>query len=91
MQQQPAKLNGFCLSALILGILMVPAGYLIYTWPYLGGLSLFGFFGGGIGLIGLLTFKRDKQRGLVIGIIGLALCVAFVIISRTQLLTRDYI
>ncbi len=91
MQEPESKINGFCVSGLVLGLLTIPIVFIINALPYLGVLKIVGFAGIAVNLIALLTFKRDKQRGMILAIVGLVLSVAFVILSQTAWLTRDYI
>lgn len=91
MQEGSLKINGMCVTGFILALLLIPIVFIMNAVPYLGALKIFGFFGIAVNIIGLLTFKRDKQRGLVLAIIGLVLSVTFLILSQTNALTRDYI
>ena len=83
------KINEMCVWALVLGILSIGAYGLIVYRSYLGVLRLVMFAGAAIGIIGLLTFKPDKQRGRIVGVVGLVLSAITLVLSFS--LTGDYL
>ena len=91
MEEQSLKINGMCISGLVLALLLIPIVFIMNAVPYLTALKIVGVFAGAVNLLGILTFKPRLQRGRILAIIGLVLSVTFIILSQTNALTRDYI